>query len=369
MRIRDFQLERYFAKYEFSVSHLLSPSDCETWSIGELLAIGGEDAAKRMAELRLSYTESRGHPNLLDALDELYKVGLEGFVTGCPQELIFLFMNSFLHSGDKVVCISPAYQSLYELPSTIGCEVAFWKLRAEGGRWLLDFDELKSMLRGCRLLIVNFPHNPTGYMPSRDELAEIVNIAANAGVTVFSDEMYRGLELDSPSLPSLAEFKNTVTLCGLSKGPGLPGLRTGWLASQNHDLLLPVVAMKDYTTICNSAPNEFLAELALRNVKTLMERNRDVLRANVKLAREFFTGCAEIVEWIPAMGGTTAFPRLLVGDVGDMCALAATDKSLMVLPDSVFDVSNNRFRVGMGRKNFPTALSIFGEFLNSWKTS
>jgi len=371
MRIRDFQLERYFAKYEFSVSHLLSPSDCEAWTVGELLNIGGEGEklAKQLAELRLSYTESRGHPNLLDVLDELYDVGREGLVTGCPQELIFLFMNSFLHSGDKVVCISPAYQSLYELPRAIGCEVAFWKLRAEDGRWLLDFNELKSMLRGCRLLVVNFPHNPTGYMPGEDELAEILNIAENAGVTIFSDEMYRGLELNSPSLPSFTEFKNTVTLCGLSKGPGLPGLRTGWLASRHHDLLLPVVAMKDYTTICNSAPSEFLAELALRNIETLMERNRDILRTNVRLAEEFFTSRAETVEWIPTMGGTTAFPRLLVGDARDMCALAATDKSLMVLPDSVFDVSSNRFRVGMGRRNFPSALSVFGGFLGNWKNN
>jgi len=369
MRIRDFQLERYFAKYEFSVSHLLSPSDCETWSIGELLNIGGKegkDLAEQFAELRLSYTESRGHPKLLDALDELYGVGHEGLVTGCPQELIFLFMNSFLQCGDKVVCISPAYQSLYELPRSIGCEVAFWKLRAEGGRWLMDLDKLKSMLRGSRLLIVNFPHNPTGYMPSRDEFAEIVNIATNAGVTVFSDEMYRGLELDSPNLPSFAEFENAVTLCGLSKGAGLPGLRMGWLASQNHDLLSPVVAMKDYTTICNSAPSEFLAELALRNIGALMERNRDILRANVKLAEEFFARRTKIIEWIPAMGGTTAFPRLLDDDVGDMCALAATNKSLMVLPDSVFDVNDNRFRVGMGRKNFPAALTVFGKFLDSW---
>jgi len=363
VRIRDFQLERYFAKHEFSVTHLLSPSDCETWSIGELLSLGGEDFPQRLKELRLSYTESRGNPGLLDALNELYGVEREGIVAGCPEELIFLFMNSFLEKGDKVVCISPAYQSLYELPRSIGCEIAFWRLRAEGGRWRLDLDELKSLLHACRLLILNFPHNPTGYMPGSDELAVIIDTAARMGVTVFSDEMYRRLELDSPSLPSFAGLENAVALSGLSKGPGLPGLRMGWLVSQRHDLISPVLTMKDYTTICNSAPSEFLAELALRNIDTLLKRNRDILRANVELANNFFARHTETVEWIPAIGGPTAFPRLLTGDVEEMCDRLVADKSLMVLPDKVFDVNDGRFRVGMGRRSFPTALAVFGEVL------
>ena len=368
MRIRDFQLERYFAKHEFSAAHLLSPSDCETWCVDELLKLGGEGFPKRLQELRLSYTESRGNPELLDSLDELYGAGREGVVTGCPEELIFLFMNSFLEKGDKVVCISPAYQSLYELPRSIGCEVVFWKLRAAAGRWRLDLNELEPMLHACRLLILNFPHNPTGYMPNDDEFADVVDTAARMGVTVFSDEMYRGLELDSPSLPSFAGLENAVALSGLSKGAGLPGLRVGWLASRRHDLISPVLLMKDYTTICNSAPSEFLAVAALRNIDILLRRNRDILRANVELADEFFARRAEIVEWIPAMGGPTAFPRLLTGNVEEMCGLSVTDKSLMILPDNVFDVGDNRFRVGMGRRNFPAALDVFGEFLESWQT-
>ena len=368
MRIRDFQLERYFAKYEFSATHLLSPSDCETWSVGEILSLDGQaDTKNLLNDLQLSYTESRGHPELLDALDGLYGVGREGILLGCPEELIFLFLNSFLEKGDKVVCISPAYQSLYELPRSIGCEVVFWKLKAAGGRWRLNLDELKTLLRDCRLLILNFPHNPTGFMPDGDEFSAIVDIAAQMGVTVFSDEMYRGLELDYPTLPSFAGLENAVALSGLSKGPGLPGLRLGWLASRRHDLISSTLFMKDYTTICCSAPSEFIAVAALRNLQTLLRRNIDILRVNVELAKEFFARHSEVVEWIPPMGGSIAFLRLLRGDVEEMCSLSATEKSLMVLPDKVFDVNDNRFRVGMGRRNFPAAVAVFDEFLEGWK--
>ena len=380
MKIRNFQLERYFAKYEFSVEHLLSPSDCETWTVEEILALeeqrSGENGVDRLKNLRLSYTESQGSPTLLDAIDGTYGgiFGREGLVVGCPEELIFLFLNGFLEAGDRVVVISPAYQSLYELPRSIGCEVVFLPLCLESGalgkRWVWDIEKLESLLRfSTKLLIVNFPHNPTGYMPSPEEHARIGELAAQYGVTVFSDEMYRGLELDGPPLPAFAELENAVTLCGTSKGLGLPGLRLGWLASRRRDLIAPVLSLKDYTTICNSAPSEFLAELALHGASSMLSRNRDILRANVDLASRFFERHSDALEWIPPTGGPTAFPRLLRGDVTEMCARAALEKSLMILPDRVFDVEDNRFRVGMGRKNFPKALEVFGEFLEeNWKS-
>ncbi|MDR3332815.1 MAG: aminotransferase class I/II-fold pyridoxal phosphate-dependent enzyme [Synergistaceae bacterium] len=364
MKIRDFQLERYFAKYEFNVKHLLSPSDCETRPVGEILGLPGGEWRERLNSLPLSYTESRGNPGIIGALDAIYGVGNDGIVVGCPEELIFLFMNSFLDAGDRVVCLSPAYQSLYELPRSIGCEVVLWKLTASGGRWSLDRDELKPLLKDrTKLLVVNFPHNPTGYMPTPEEFDMIGDLAEGSGAVVFSDEMYRGLELDAPRLPSFCGRENAVIMSGLSKGPGLPGLRTGWLASKRHGLISSVLAMKDYTTICNSGPGEVLAEAAIRNIDELMERNRTILRANAELAGKFFAGRPDLIEWIPPAGGTTAFPRLLDGNIEDLCRRAVGEKSLMVLPDSVFDAKDNRFRVGMGRLNFPEALGLFGELL------
>jgi aspartate/methionine/tyrosine aminotransferase len=297
----------------------------------------------------------------------MYNVGHDGVVIGCPEELIFLFMNSFLESGDGVVCVSPAYQSLYELPCAIGCDVVFWSLAARSGRWSLNYDELETLLRSRpKLLAFNFPHNPTGYMPNLAEFQQISDLAERYGVTVFSDEMYRGLALSAPELPSFAGRPNAVVMSGLSKGPGLPGLRLGWIVSRRHDLISSVLAMKDYTTICNSAPAEVIAEAAIHNIDALFRRNLAILRRNVKIADEFFARNSEFVEWIPPIGGSTAFPRLLNGDVMELCERAVALKSLMVLPDQAFDVKANRFRVGMGRKNFPLALKLFGELLETW---
>ena len=368
MKIRDFQLERYFARYEFSAKYLLSPSDCESRSVGELLEIGGKDARARFDSLWLGYTESRGHPDLLSMLDAEYGTGTEGLLCGCPEELIFLFMNAFLTPGDGVVCVAPAYQSLYELPRAIGCPLSLWNLKAEKGRWLPDMGELERLLQkqGTRLLVLNFPHNPTGWMPSEQEFETIVSLAEKYGVTIFSDEMYRGLEDEAVALPTLAKTPNAVALGGASKSLGLPGLRMGWLASQNHGIVGSVLSMKDYTTICNSAPGEFLAILALKNKSVLLERNREILRRNSALCDRFFKRHQDVFEWIAPVGGPTAFPLLLRGNVAEMSRRAVEERSLMILPGTVFDTEENRFRIGMGRENFPQTLEVFEDFLKSW---
>ena len=71
MGIQTFKLERYFAKYEFNSRYLLSASDCETLTIGELLELTDTDP-KDMLDVGLGYTESQGHPKLLDEISNLY---------------------------------------------------------------------------------------------------------------------------------------------------------------------------------------------------------------------------------------------------------------------------------------------------------
>lgn len=361
MDIRDFLLERYFAKHEFSARVLLSPSDCEAMTVQDLIEGADAEVRRLWDGLRLSYTESRGHPLLLAEIARLTGRLPEELVVLNPEEGIFLTLNALLRKGDHVVVLSPCYQSLYEIPTAMGCEVTRWYLKREGGTWSLDLDILEEAVQGnTRAVIVNFPHNPTGFLPTAEEFARVVRVVAERGATLFSDEMYRGLEMDPgrrlPSAPDLSE--NGVALTGLSKTYGLPGLRLGWLASADRGVIDRVLALKDYTTICTPAPSEVLAIAALRRAEEIVERNRSIVRANLSLARDFFAKKGNMFQWLEPLGGSTAFPRLFGERVEDFCERAVRDHGLMIVPDSVFDVDWNHFRVGMGRKNFPEALAI-----------
>ena len=126
MQIAPFKLERYFAKYEFKIKYLLSPSDCESLSLRELLQMADADGLALWDELRLGYTESPGHPTLRTHVAQLYQtIAPDNVMIAAPEEAIFIALHTLLKPGDHVAVLFPAYQSLCEIPRAIGCKVSF----------------------------------------------------------------------------------------------------------------------------------------------------------------------------------------------------------------------------------------------------
>jgi aspartate/methionine/tyrosine aminotransferase len=368
MPIADFRLERYFAAYEFKVRHLLSASDCEALALDELLGVADDEALDLWHKMRLTYTESQGHPLLRTEAARLYeRIGPEEVLIAAPEELIFIAMNVLLSAGDHVIVTFPGYQSLYEVARSLGCEITRWPLEPRAGRWRLDLDFLADNIRPeTRLLVVNFPHNPTGYLPSRSELDRVLEIARSHGVYVFSDEMYRLLEYDEAArLPSLVDmYERGLSLSGLSKTFALPGLRIGWLATHDRELLARCLAFHDYTTICNSAPAEILGIIALRAKEIIARRSRDIIMANLVLAGRFCAEHGDLFTWLAPQAGSVAFPALRADvPVGAFCRDVLDKRSVMILPGDVFDYGGNHFRMGLGRVNFREALEQVAEYL------
>lgn len=362
-------LERFFAQYEFKVKYLLSSSDCESLSMAELLQMAAPESLALWQNLRLGYTESAGHPILLDAISGMYQhVPANNIVVSAPEEAIFIAMHALLSANDHVIAIFPAYQSLYELARSIGCRLSLWKLHPGDHGWQLDLDQLEqSITPQTRLLVINFPHNPTGYLPSRSEYEAIVALARKHGLYVFLDEMYRLLEFDpADQLLSICDvYEKGIALSGLSKSMALPGLRMGWLASQDSSLTERWLAVKDYTTICNSAPSEILAIIALQNKEQIVQRNIKIIQANIAHAERFFAGQDNHFNWIKPEAGSVAFPQWLgVGPVEQFCQRLLDKHGVMVVPGSLFDYPGNHFRLGLGRKYFPEALEQVQKFMS-----
>jgi len=363
-RIADFKLERYFGKYEFAVQWLLSPSDCESMTVPDLLALADAETRQLWEALYLGYTESPGHPRLRAEIAQGYsQVGVDGIVVAAPEELIRVGMESLLSPGDHLIYLAPAYQSLYEIARSLGCEVTPWQLRDSGDQWTLDLTELEQLItQRTKVLVLNFPHNPTGYLPTRSTLDAIIEIARRHRLYLFSDEMYRLLEYDAADrLPPLCDhYERAISLSGMSKTYGLPGLRIGWLATQQTELPARWLALKDYTTICNSAPSEILALIGLRAGEQLAARSLATIRHNVALAQAFADQHRAQIRWLPGRGGSTAFPRWQgAEDLDALCQRALAERGLMIVPSSIFDHAGSHFRVGLGRRNFPQVLDQF----------
>jgi aspartate/methionine/tyrosine aminotransferase len=369
MKIAPFATEQFFAQYEFSTPYILCASDCETTTAGEVLQLAGMDAAD-LLDLRLGYTESQGTPVFRAAVAGLYdRVSPEEVVSlGAPEEGIYLMMRTLLEPGDHVVVLTPAYDSLLNLAEHVSGNVSRWTIRSTETGWRLDVDELARLVTSdTRLVVVNFPHNPTGLLPNPAEFAALIDVVRARGAWLFCDEMYRGLERDPASrLPSAVDlYERAIVLAGLSKTHGLPGLRTGWLVVRDPAVREALINWKHYTTICPSAPSELLATAALRAHKTLVERSRAIVAGNLVLAEPFFSRHESLFHWRPPQAGSVALVELNVLSAAAYCRDLVRDAGVLLLPGSHLGYDDRSVRFGFGRVNFPEALERFEAHLVS----
>jgi aspartate/methionine/tyrosine aminotransferase len=340
MNLRPFKLERYFAKYEFISEYMLCSSDCEAMSIADLLAME-EGAAEKFQNVWLGYTESQGSPRLRKEICNLYETlqPEDVLVHTGAEEAIFLFMHAILEENDHVVVHTPSYQSLSEVAKSIRCNISPWQAREENG-WALDIDELRGLLRTkTRAIIINTPHNPTGYLMSRTDYDTLHQLAKENDLLLFSDEVYRESEYDPATrLPAACDLGDYAISLGVtSKTYGLAGLRIGWIATKNKRVYDSMAALKDYTTICNSAPSEFLSEVAMRNRQILVARNLDIIKYNLNIMDDFFDRHTDLFSWARPRAGSMAFPRYLAVDVESICVKVVSEEGLFLQTRCVYE--------------------------------
>ena len=369
MNLKPFKLERYFAKYEFSAKYMLSSSDCDGWAVKDILSLADPETLKIWEELRLGYTESLGLPMLRKEVSGLYKgISEEDVLIVVPEEGIFITINVLLKKGDHIICTYPGYQSLYEIAESLGCEITKW-LPEEEDNWRFDPAFLeKNIKKNTRLVIVNFPHNPTGSLASHKDFQKIIDIAKDNNIYLFSDEMYRFLEINlEDRLPSACEvYDKAISLFGMSKTFGMAGVRLGWVATKNKELYKKIMTYKDYVTICPSAPSEILSLIALKNKDIIINKHLERIRKNLKLLDIFFAKYSNLFSWIKPKAGTIGFPRLKT-NINSLafCQKIVEKTGIMLLPSTVYDFEDRYIRIGFGRENMPEVLKQFDNYISS----
>jgi aspartate/methionine/tyrosine aminotransferase len=368
VRIADFALERYFARWEFSARYLLCASDVQGYPMAELLGLADDETRGLWDGLALGYTESTGHPLLRREIASLYETiePDEVLTFAGAEEAIFCLMNLLVGSGDHAVVTWPGYQSLYEVARAAGAEVTLHELHEANG-WAIDLQLLRRQVTPrTRVIVVNLPHNPTGMLADRATFEGLVALAAETGAHLLVDEVYRGLELDpADQLPTGADAATRgISLGVMSKSFALAGLRIGWLTTHDRDLFDRVSRFKDYTTICSSAPSEVLAIIALRARDEVLARSRSIVAANLDQLDGFFDDWADRFTWVRPRAGSIGYPRLTVPGVriDDWAAELVEAEGVLLLPGSQFGHPGSHFRIGFGRTDLPEALTRLDAF-------
>lgn len=370
MKIPAFKLEEFWKKYEFTAPYLLCCSDAESWKLNEILELADPESKQLWETLSLGYTESPGLPLLRQEIARLYsQIDSEQVLTFAgAEEGIYCSIRTLIEPGDHVIVIDPCYQSLTTLPKSLGANITSVELDPKK-QWQLGLEEVERAFRpDTKLLILNYPHNPTGAILEKKVFEGLIELARQRGAYIFCDEVYRYLEIDERTrLPSIADaYEKGIALNVMTKSFGLAGLRIGWVATQDVDFLQKVGSYKLYTSICNSAPSEILALIALRAKDKILKRNREVMLDNLKILDSFMKRHQEILSWNPPQSGPIAVLKLLLSVPIEKFAEELVEKmGVLIMPGPVFDLPGNFFRVGFGKKNMIHALDRFEQFLKN----
>eukprot|EP01038_Epipyxis_sp_PR26KG_P006519 gene6519-8959_t len=388
----EFKLEVFFAKYEFSARHLLCCSDAETISMSELITMADSESLSLWSDLRLGYTEARGMPLLRQEIAKDYR-GLNSDNILCfagSEEGIYCTLVTLLTKNDHIIVLTPCYQSLRSIAEVI-CDVTTVNLTPNS--WKIDFDLLRASIIPSRtkLIVINFPHNPTGATLSLSEQTELIALANEYGLWLFSDEVYRGLQIvddstDSVILPPIASvYEKGISLGGMSKLYGLAGLRVGWIVTGNFEQLSLISSNKHYMSICNSAPSEILTLIALRAKDRIIARNLEIIQSNLLILDKFLIKYNHLFSWTKPKASCCGFIKIISNDdsleLNSIAEKLVNEYGVLILPGDNFlnDKNNennsheveaysknirNHFRIGFGRRNFPIALQAFEDILS-----
>lgn len=368
----DFRLETWFSRWEFAARYNLAASDAQSMTLSELLALAEPADREAFETLHLGYTQTYGAPALREAIAGTYEERSADDVLcfAGAEEGIYIAMRVLLEPGDHAIVVTPNYQSAETVPLSIG-EVTGVALDPDD-RWSLDIDKVAAAIRPTtRVVSINFPHNPTGKILERDRFDALVALCRRHGIWLFSDEVYRPLgSSGTVYLPNAADvYERGVSLNVVSKAYGLPGLRIGWIACADRDLLQRMERYKHYLSICNAGPSEQLALIALKARETILARHRERLDRNLAALDGYFGRWEARFEWYRPDGGCIAYPRYLGKEGVDAFAADLVERAgVLLLPASNYrsdltETPPDRFRIGFGRADLDAALTALETYL------
>ncbi|MFF8844965.1 pyridoxal phosphate-dependent aminotransferase [Streptomyces sp. NPDC015127] len=218
----------------------------------------------------------------------------EVLVTAGATEAIAAALLALVEPGDEVIALEPYYDSYAACIAMAGGTRVPVTLRPHDGAYRLDLDELRDAVTPrTRLILLNTPHNPTGTVLTRDELAAIADLAVERDLLVVTDEVYEHLVFDGEHVP-LASFpgmrERTVTISSAGKTFSFTGWKVGWVTGA-PELVSAVRSAKQFLTYVSAGPFQYAVAEALRlpdayyeGLRADLRAKRDVLSAGLAAA-------------------------------------------------------------------------------------
>jgi aspartate/methionine/tyrosine aminotransferase len=289
--------------------------------------------------------------------------------TNGSSEAIFLLMHALLKPDDEVVVIEPCYPALVNVADSIGCRIKRWHLHFEE-QFIPNLAQLKSLVSPLtRMVVVNFPHNPTGASLSAEQFYELIDIVSGVGAYLVWDAVFAEITYGSSPLPDACSLYNKAISIGtLSKAYGLPGLRVGWCLAA-PEVLARCVHWRDYTTICLSPLVELIAQRVIEQADCLLNIRLKQAHTNLVILTQWVSQHQEFVQWVPPKGGVAVFPKFSgIENTEAFCRTLMKDYGVLLVPGTCFQHPNHvRLGFGCSTANLKSGLERLSSMLKSYK--
>lgn len=315
-------------EYENDAKYNIAETCAASISIDDLIELSDSKEQTRTAvqlnNRKLLYGSIRGSQDLRQNLANLYSartasVTAEGIlITNGAIAANFLTLYTLAGPGDHVICQYPTYEQLYQVPASFGAEVSLWKMDPKN-KWKLDIEELKSLAKeNTKLLVLNNPNNPTGAIIPKPQLEEIFEFAREKKITVLCDEVYRPIfhsisvaDDDFPPSAINMGYDRVVVTGSFSKAYSMAGIRVGWIASKNQEIIEQIAQTRHYTTISVSMLDQVIAAEAAndRCLHALLVRNIQLAKKNLELLSNFIDEHNWACSFVKPTAGTTCMVR------------------------------------------------------------
>lgn len=350
MRLEPARLEDWLRDYYFDADIDISSSGVEPYTFGEIQSLLGIIPAD-LSSISFRDSRSAGADALRRLVADRYSVSDPSrvMVANGSTEVQLLVLMATLSVGDEVVVIEPAYHSLVETVRALGCRLVRWRLRPED-EFYPDLDVLEGLVNArTRMIVVNFPHNPTGATITREEQQRLIDIAARHNCILFWDGVFEDLVFQGSPLPPVATlYHNGMTFGSMSKSFGLPGLRVGWGVLPSSAIVKAAVTVRDYTTLAMSPLVEFIAERVLEHVDSVMVPRLRLAATNREYLLDWLARHKHFASHPELGGGVVAFLRLLgIDDTERFCHRLMNDHHVLLVPGECFGMPGY-VRLGFG---------------------
>ena len=346
MTFRTFDLERLLSDWEQTVEFNFAESGVHPVPLKELLEFADADL-NEFLDIPLNYPEVNGDLKLRQRIQALYSDATPDnvIVTVGASEANYILANTLLVEGDEVAVMRPTYMQFSGAATNLGAEVRTFSLN-ENKAWALDIEELQEAVTpNTKVIAVVNPNNPTGKILSEKEMDVLITAAEKVNAWLIADEVYGGAEREKiqPTSSFYGKYNKVITVNGLSKAYGLPGLRIGWIVAPVN-LIRELWKRHEYTTVSSSMLGNRLGEMALRPHvrRQLLDRTRKLVGQGFDVLQQILDEYPDVYSVVPPGASALSFVRYnLPINSTELIHKFREEKNILIVPGDCFDFDHH----------------------------